>query len=101
MPRPKAPLAPHGTPKRYRQHRDAGETPCVPCKAAHSRENRIAYAKRNGKAAPGQPMVVAEAQHGTRSGFNLHVRRGEVPVRQYCVPCADANAAKGKKGKGT
>ena len=47
MGRPRV-LAPHGTAKRYRQHRALDETPCTACKKAMSRQSSTYHARKRG-----------------------------------------------------
>ena len=47
MGRPRV-LAPHGTAKRYRQHRALNQTPCAPCKNAMSRQSSTYHARKRG-----------------------------------------------------
>lgn len=69
-------------------HRDHGEHKCEPCKEAERAYARETYHRNKGPAKPnGRPP--APREHGTKKGYDQHLRRKETP----CEPCRLANNA--------
>lgn len=67
-------------------HRDHGEHKCDPCKEAERAYARETYHRNKGPAKQGG-RPPAPREHGTKKGYDQHLRRKETP----CEPCRLAN----------
>lgn len=88
-PKPRS-AAPCGTTSGYKRHRKEGTDCCPECREAMKAYSRQQYARKVGKPTPppDQQPAPRPVRHGTRAGYQAHLRRGE----DACPPCLKANA---------